>query len=222
MANGTRGEVLLLRHPETVANVDMYLSGQSDVALSKAGEAQKVRAIKALEAWRPDVVLTSPLTRCVGIAEKVSADLGIECHVDDRLIEIGFGVIEGLSHGDMVAEGYSFPWPIDEHGSHPCPDGESFEHLRDRAKDLVTDLSAMDGRTVCVTHGGFTRAFLSAVYDSDPHEFWHLSVGNVSSQLFASNGGKLYLEAFGLTPEEVIRRSMGSSPCDTVNAMGEY
>jgi broad specificity phosphatase PhoE len=169
-------------------------------------------------------VLTSPLSRCVSIAEPVAEHVGCDFDVEPRLVEIEFGDIEGITHEQMVKAGYQFPWGFSEVDdlSQPAPGAESFEHLFQRARSLLHTLKGLPGRTVCVTHGGFTRAVMAAAYNGDLHEFWHYSVANVSSQVFSTDGRRLYLEAFGLTPEEVMRRMADPGRTGTVNARGEY
>ena len=90
------GRVLITRHPETVSNVEHFFSGRMDVALTDRGRRQAVQAAEAIAAWRPDRILTSPLSRCRAIADDAAARLGIEPVVDDRLVEIEFGAIEGV------------------------------------------------------------------------------------------------------------------------------
>jgi broad specificity phosphatase PhoE len=219
----TEQRILVMRHPETVANVEHFLSGRKDVGVTERGESQRRRAVDALVSWAPDLILTSPLSRCRAIAQPVAQALGVECRVDERLVEIEFGTVEGVTMSDMHEMGYVFPWPFSTDGiSQPAPGAEGFEDLVARAKGLVDDLASMPGRTACITHGGFTRALMAAVYNADVREFWHLSVANVSSQVFSVRSGKLYLEAFGLTPEEVVARMTDTNRPHTVNAKGVY
>lgn len=204
------GRILLMRHPLTCANVDRYFSGRRDVDLTEKGESQRLRAVDALIAWKPDRIWCSPLCRCLSIGAPAAEVLGIEVSIDPRLAEIEFGEMEGVELSKLDEIGVTFPWPVDEQGrSHPCKGGESFESVYERADSLAQDLLKLDGRTACVTHGGFTRGFIAAAYKMDIREFWHMHVRNVSSQIFVDDHGKICLEAFGLTPEEVMARVAG-------------
>lgn len=213
MADSSRARVIVTRHPQTVGNVAPFLSGRRDVELTELGRTQRDRAIEALCAWRPDRVITSPLSRCRSIARGVSEGTGAELIVDDRIVEIDFGSCEGLSVDQARAKGWPFPWPVGEDGmSRPCPGGESFEHLLERGREVAAWLAALEGRTAVVTHGGFTRALVGAVYGSPAASFWNFEITNVSSQVFEVARGRLRLAAFGLTPEEVKARALADDP----------
>ena len=208
MTGTDTARVVVMRHPQTVGNVAPFLSGRRDVELTQLGKVQRDRAIGALAAWGPDRVVSSPLSRCLGIARGVRELTGCELLVDERVIEIDFGECEGLSSGAARERGWEFPWPVGAGGtSRPCPGGESFEHLLGRAGEVASWLASLEGRTAVVTHGGFTRALLGAVYGSPVNLFWNFTVPNVSSQLFDVAHGRLRLAAFGLTPEELESRS---------------
>lgn len=204
----TFGQVLLMRHPETIANVEEFFSGQADVPLTQAGEIQCKQAIAAGIAWAPERIFCSPLARTRAIAEPVAQTLGIECVFDERLLELNFGPLEGMRVSSFFAQGYEFPWPLNGQGlSQPYGDAESFEHIIARAQSFAEDVAKLPGKTLCVTHGGLTRAFIAAVYDIPVKDAWRHEVFNVTSQLFLSNGSKLSMYASGLLPEEVIARS---------------
>lgn len=202
------GEIMFMRHPETVANVEDFFSGQKDVDFTPEGEAQLARAIEAAKAWAPERIFTSPLARTRAIAEPVAEALGVPVEVDERLIELNFGPLEAVNVAEAAKQGIYFPWPFDENGvSQPAEGAESFEHIIDRAKSFVDSVAQYPGKTLCITHGGFTRALFAAVYAIPATHAWDFEVFNVTSQLFFSNGKKLSLYSCGLTPEEVIARS---------------
>lgn len=207
-----------MRHPETLANVEHYYSGCREASLTERGVEQGKRAASAIVAWKPDRIWCSPLSRCLAVAKPAAERLGLEVTVDERLAEIDFGDLEGVDSRLAQDRGFRFPWPVDQYGvSHPCNGAESFEAILARAGSLLDSLRPCEGRTVCVTHGGFTRAILGAIYHADKREFWHCSVKNVSSQVVTCDKKRFYLEAFGLTPEEVMRRMYDpdSTNCDS-------
>lgn len=201
------GEVLFMRHPETVQNVAVRLSGQVDADLSEKGKAQLERAIKAVLAWEPDRIYCSPLKRTHAIADPVAEKLGCEVITDERINEIAFGQLEGACLLDNP-EDPIFPWKFDEEGhSLPLLDAESYESVTERAASFVQDIVGLPGKTLCVTHGGLIRGIYAAVYNIPTKLAWNHVVLNVSSHIFLSDGKYLHESASGLTPEEVLRRS---------------
>lgn len=199
--------ILVMRHPQTTANIDHILSGRSDVDLTEEGERQLFRAARAVVAWRPDRIWVSPLSRCKAIGEEAAAALGIPCEVHPNLAEIEFGPVQGLTSAKLRDQGYDFPWRLDERGRSVCPAGaESFEELIARAGRLLDELRPLSGRTVCITHGGFTRGLLAAVMGTPLTTFWNVRLPNVSSQVLICDGKTFTLAGLALAPEEVIRR----------------
>ena len=166
------------------------------------------RAIDALVAWAPDRIWTSPLSRCRAIGEEAAARLGVPCEVHDNLHEIEFGSVQGLTVAQVRERGYDFPWALDAEGaSVPAPGAESFEELVSRGAALLDELRPLEGRTACVTHGGFTRALLGAVFGTPLSTFWNVCLPNVSSQVLTCDGDAFSLAALALAPEEVVRRA---------------
>ena len=201
--------ILVMRHPQTLANIAHTLSGRKDVDLTPEGEKQLFRAVRAIIAWKPNRIWTSPLSRCKAIGEEAAAALGVSCEVHDRLAEIEFGPLQGFTRPQLHASGYSFPWKIDGRGLSVAPPGaESFEELLSRAAGLLGELRPLSGRTVCITHGGFTRALLGAAFRIPIDTFWNLRIPNVSSQILTCDGKSFTLAALALAPEEVIGRCL--------------
>ena len=208
MGSRTKHRILVMRHPETVANTEKFLSGRKDVELTPAGERQLMQAIEAVVAWRPDRVWSSPLLRCQAIGKEAAFRLGVPFEVHTNLQEIEFGSVQDVKFAEVAAMGYPFPWRIDQNGhSVAAPGAEDFEHLRVRAKALLEELRPLEGRTACVTHGGFTRGLLGAVFDTPLDTFWNISISNVSSQVLTCDGQTFRLAALGLAPQEVVARS---------------
>lgn len=211
------GRVLFMRHPQTVSNVEHFFSGRLDVGLSELGKRQAAEAADALVAWRPDRIVTSPLSRCHAIADAAAEALGIEVIEDERLIEIEFGAIEGVPVAELSERGFTFPWPIVDGHSVTAEGGESFEELIARARSFVSWVATQPGKTACVTHGGLTRAVFAAVYDIPVERFWYHVFVNVSSQVFVSNGRHLVLQTSGLLPAELkARAELGLVPAGDI------
>lgn len=213
--------VLFMRHPETVSNTQHFFSGRLDVPLTEHGEEQKARAVEALVAFRPDRLFCSPLSRARGLAEEAARRLGVECTPLDDLLEIDFGPLEGMDVQRAMNEGLGFPWPIGEDGtSHPPAGAESFEHLRERCLRVLDLLRPLEGRTACVTHGGYLRMLTAAVYDIPLTRFWDQHVLNVSSHYLTCDGSTFALGGFNLSPEEVIEHATKPNEYDTRDIWG--
>lgn len=216
-----RQRVLFMRHPETVSNTQHFFSGRLDVPLTPHGERQRERAVEALVAFRPDRIFTSPLSRARGLAEMAAERLGVACEPLDDLLEIDFGPLEGMDVERAMNEGLGFPWPIGDDGvSHPPAGAESFESLWTRCKGVLERLRPLEGRTACVTHGGYLRMLLAAVYDVPLTRFWDQHVLNVSSHFFTCDGSTFALGGYNLSPEEVVAHATTPNEYDTRDIWG--
>jgi len=90
----------LLRHGEPLGG--RKYRGQMDDPLSEKGWAQMRRKVAGHAPWQR--VISSPLSRCRAFAEELAAGHGLPLHVDERLKEVGFGVWEGKTAGQLNAE----------------------------------------------------------------------------------------------------------------------
>lgn len=196
-------ELLLTRHPETVANLQRRFVGQVEVPLSGNGEQQRRRAVDGIVAWRPERIISSPMERCLGIAQPAADRLGIEVEVHPHLIEMNFGAIENLTAREVIDHGLCFPWG-DTRDRWPVDGAESMEAFMARTALEARTLSSLSGRVSVVSHGGAIRGLLSAWIGIEEEHFWQLSVPNVSSCMLEFDAdGNAYLTALGLDPEQV-------------------
>ena len=74
----------LIRHGEPEGGP--MFRGQTDHPLSELGWHQMRQATATDDHW--DVIVTSPLTRCLGFATTLSEQLGLPVHTEERLREI--------------------------------------------------------------------------------------------------------------------------------------
>jgi broad specificity phosphatase PhoE len=196
----TRARILLMRHPQTVANEQLRYLGQENEPLSELGLWQLARAIKGIIAFAPNAIISSPLERCRAIAEPAASSLGLEVEVDERLQELGFGLLEGLSYYEAIKQELSFPWGPTAH-NWPIEGAESLEDFAARVRQAADGLKARCERVAILTHGGVIRALASYWLGVPPQNIWSMTVHNVESVVFSSDGDNLYLERHGLIPE---------------------
>lgn len=153
---GTPTRLLLVRHGATAHTASGRYSGQGDVPLSPAGEAQAAavaRRVAALVA-DPAAVVSSPLRRARATADAVAARYGIPVTVDSDLAECDFGAFEGLTFGEVSAR---FPtelqaWLADT--AVAPPGGESFDAVAERTAAATARLRERhrDRTVVVVSH----------------------------------------------------------------------
>jgi probable phosphoglycerate mutase len=156
--------IYLLRHGETVANVEGRLQGQSDSPLTLNGVAQ-IRAIGALlceEIAEPSSfsVVSSPLGRARRSAAIVCQVMGLDPRTvacDPRLAEISFGDWDGLTVAEVEATAPG-AWAHREadRWTFVAPGGESYAHVAARVGEWLT-AQPVEARLIVVCHGAVSR-----------------------------------------------------------------
>jgi len=150
----------VVRHGETVANLNCVIQGQSDVPLSPAGEKQAEMLGRRWRGRRFDAVYSSDLSRAMRTAELIAPDTPTISTQDLR--EMDLGVWVGHTTHE-AAERYPDEWRAFRSASVECgaPGGETRRELMDRiARFFCTAAKRHDGQNVLVvTHGGALRAF---------------------------------------------------------------
>jgi broad specificity phosphatase PhoE len=155
--------LILLRHGLTSWNLEGRYQGHTDIPLCAVGLAEAHEAGAALRFARAGLLLTSPLHRARATAEVISQHLSsIPCHVDERLVEIGFGEWEGLTQIEIKQR-----WPALLRAWKRAPQSVRFpggEGLADglhRLEDFVRHPpwagSARLRCVIAVTHTGLIR-----------------------------------------------------------------
>jgi broad specificity phosphatase PhoE len=105
-----------------------------------------------------DGVFSSPLNRAKETARIVT---GQEPQTDERLIEIDFGLWEGKTRGDFVAEDPETweQWERDPMLHRAGRTGESGAEVLERVTSFFNDLAP--GNYLVVAHNGVNRLFLA-------------------------------------------------------------
>ncbi|MBC7679694.1 MAG: histidine phosphatase family protein, partial [Pseudorhodobacter sp.] len=156
--------LVLLRHGRTSHNASGVIQGQLDIALDELGRAQAVAAARVLAAVRPDVLVSSDLSRARETAEVLAAACDLPVTFDPRLRELDLGSWQGLT-SEQAREQHP-----DEHAAWldgvdvPRGGGETYAQAGARAAEAVLSLELPpDGTLVAVTHGGTARAAVAAL-----------------------------------------------------------
>ncbi len=177
--------VYLIRHTEVAVEKGLCYGG-SDVALATNYPEQRNRVLAQLHA-RPDVVFSSPLSRCRRLAEDLAHNAPqLAVAYDERLREYQFGNWELTPWSDIPRDDLD-AWMADF--VHQAPHGgDSFLTLYDRVTafwaERVLPLADANvpGTVYVVAHGGVIRALLCLFLDVPLQNAYrlHLDYGAVS------------------------------------------
>jgi 2,3-bisphosphoglycerate-dependent phosphoglycerate mutase len=178
----TPGQLVLLRHGESVWNADDRFAGWVDVPLTASGrdQARAAGAMFTAAGVRPDLVLASELSRAIDTARLAGAT---DVQQTPRLNERHYGDWQGRRRHDvadtMSASSYAAihrGWDARPPAGPGRPEGyavrpsgagpESLNDVASRATPVLADLLGVirDGATVLiVAHGNVLRVLVSAV-----------------------------------------------------------
>lgn len=171
---------VLLRHGQTAMSAGKQYSGHTDAALTELGEKQAVAAAQALatrfgtdEQCQIDVIVSSPLKRCLDTAAAAVQAMGLDVETHDGLIELDFGLWEGKTFDeahDRDPELHS-QWLDDTSVS--TPGGESLQalHRRVRAARVELQKKYAGKRVLVVSHVNPIKSFLRQGLDAGPVTF---------------------------------------------------
>lgn len=197
------GHLLLMRHPQTEANEQHHYLGQHNAPLTELGRRQCERAVAGLIAWEPDRIVTSPLDRCRAIAVPAAESLGCPLTVDERVVELEFGIIENMTGPQIEEADLPLPWG-ERADEWPVEGAESMDEFRGRLAAAGDDLIALSGKTAVVAHGGAIRALIATWFDIPVQKMWQIALANVNSALMSVEDNRyVYLERLGLEPEQL-------------------
>ncbi|GIF72219.1 histidine phosphatase family protein [Asanoa siamensis] len=151
--------LLVWRHGNTDYNAGGRVQGQTDAPLNARGRDQAAAGAALLASLKPDVLVSSDLSRAHDTASALAALTGLSIKSDARLRERHFGEWQGELLTDIEAR-YPAEYARWRAGD-PSP-GSGIESLDDLAKRMLAALQdaatlAPGGTVVVTTHGGAAR-----------------------------------------------------------------
>ena len=153
---------MLWRHGQTVWNAERRFQGQSDISLDETGQSQAERAGRLLAALRPDLIVSSDLSRAAGTAAALARLTGLEVTLDKDLRERSGGCWEGLTDTEIRTR-----YPA-EHAAWDPPDGEPSAVVAERVAAALNRIAGAvakpgipAGLAVVVSHGAALRLGMS-------------------------------------------------------------
>jgi phosphoserine phosphatase len=160
---GTPVRILLVRHGETVFNVEGRWQGQGNSPLTERGLAQARELGRALAQEPITAVYSSDLGRAVQTAREVAVLHGLEVQLEQRLREIDVGGWTGKNRDEIDAE---YPSGREAWAKAPgrmqLPDGETLLEVQTRALAFFAERmpAHADQTIVVISHGALGQAIL--------------------------------------------------------------
>jgi probable phosphoglycerate mutase len=200
----TQTHFILVRHGETLWNLEGRRQGQADSPLTPLGIAQAQAIAERLADEPVDALYSSDLPRAWVTAEHIGAACGLSVIADSRLREKSFGVLEGLRYADVLTRYPEVFAHVEEKSSdYAPPGGESLAAAQQRGIAALTDLARRHPceRLIIVSHGALLGMFLRHVLGislSAPRRFTLMN-GSMSFVSYCAEEDAWYVSAMGET-----------------------
>lgn len=166
--------LILTRHAESVWHEENRYAGRSDIELTDHGRAQAARLAAWAAAAGLDAVACSPLRRSRDTAAPAAEAASLPLAVDPRLVELDFGVAEGLTRAELEqrvpADVRAFS--ADPVGAH-FPSGEHPGEAVGRYLEAIEELRRRhpDGAVLVVGHNTMIRLVLCRLLGIGVHRY---------------------------------------------------
>ena len=188
-------ELILVRHGETVWNVEKIYRGRADVDLDEVGIKQAELLGKYLSNWKLEAIYSSPLKRALATANIIARYHKIGVYIADGLIDFDYGEWQSLPEQEVRR---SYPALLDKWHNNPhevrMPGGESLADVRERAAGIVDDvLSKYEGSVVLASHRVVNKVLICSLLGLDNSYFWNIKQDVSGITIFSYVDGRFVL-----------------------------
>lgn len=163
----------IIRHGETQWNKEKRLQGRSNVLLNEYGRELARITGEALKEIHFDVVYSSPLDRAYETAQIITGGRR-DIIKDERLIEISFGVHEGMPVSELGDSVNDFFFAPEEYI--PAEGGENYREVCERAKDFLENviypIRNTQKKVLIVAHGAMNKALMLNLKNLEIKDIW--------------------------------------------------
>lgn len=176
-------KLLLIRHGESIGNVDQRLEGQLSTALSAKGQWQTARLVAYLNGQTPPTHLySSPLQRSIETARPLEQMTGCSLQLESALQELHQGIFQGLTWAEATQR-----YPdvcaqlVATLDYRPVPGAETLMSAYQRAFNWYNSLWKRHdlGDVIwVVTHGGFMQQLIRVILGCD--RTWQIPLQNTA------------------------------------------
>ncbi len=181
-------QVFLIRHGDT--GLARRYIGASDVPVSEKGRQQLRLLAPKITGISFDLVLVSPLLRCLQSLEI----LGLSGEIEPLLKEVDFGRWEGKNFAEVSQQEPELVRNWMENKAFSFPGGESLVSFQDRINQIATRLYNEKGqRFLILAHGGVLRLLLCNLLNLSAENYllFDVAPGKISEILLYPEGGIL-------------------------------
>lgn len=170
--------IILTRHGHVDWISPERFRGRAELPLSALGEQQtKALGKRITKSWKPDIIYTSPLSRCVSTGNAIARATGANTQILDDLADTDYGQWQGLTHDEVRTH-----WPNELRRWFEAPDLASIPQGESLAEVLVRGTKVLqlilhkhrDQTIVLVGHDSINRVLLTHMLGLPLSKYWRI------------------------------------------------
>jgi phosphoserine phosphatase len=171
-------KILLTRHGHVEGIEPERFRGRADLALTRRGQAEaEAVAQRIATGWRPSMIFTSPLRRCLATGAMISNACKVDACALDTLNDIDYGEWQSRTYEEMrdanpevFAAWFATPHLV------RFPKGESLQDVVARTADALRFVLARHANetVILVGHDSSNRALLLQLLDQPLSSYWRV------------------------------------------------
>jgi Fructose-2,6-bisphosphatase len=171
----------IIRHGKTDWNNLHKIQGRTDIPLNEEGRRMAEDAAEEYKDVHFDVCYCSPLIRAKETAEILLKGRDVPIITDDRLMEMGFGVYEGIENSFSIPDCPINPlfWTPELYTT-PVEEGESLDELFARTGEFLKEVAlpqVKEGKDVLIVgHGAMNSSIVCRRKGLPVSQFWSAGI----------------------------------------------
>lgn len=194
-------EITIIRHGETMWNVQKRIQGQRNSKLSENGITQAELVAKALAKREFDVLVSSDLGRAIETAKIINKQLLLPHEYNANLRERSFGIFEGKNFAE-IEEKYpkEFLRYKERNPEFVVPGGESIQQMYKRITSEIESVARKfkDQKVLIVSHGLVLEMMMYRTFNLNLDEPRAFSINNSSISSFYIDENNWFLKEWGV------------------------
>lgn len=158
--------IVLVRHTQTVGNVEKRLTGREDYPLTPDGEKYVDKLTNRLKGIKFDKAYASTSGRTVKTIQKIADLNNIKIEQDENLCEMYFGIYDGWKWEDVNKVNPKIKQnQIETNEIMEIPEQESTKQVETRMTNAITKIAKENiGKTILIcSHGVAIEAFIRGI-----------------------------------------------------------
>ena len=158
--------IYLIRHAQSVGNVERRLTGRIDYPLTDEGSNQVKKLTNTLKNIHFDVAYSSPLSRAVETIKPLAELNNLSINKDNNLSEMYFGIYDGYKWDEVNKIDLSISDNrIKTNEISGIPNQENIKQVEDRMYKVISGITNNNkGKTILMaSHGVAIEAFLRRI-----------------------------------------------------------